>query len=273
MANRLELNWKLEGGVDEQRYYCSETPINIENPPTPKKILSVDVRSYVDTDIDYNQTYFVRVSSVKNGIEKFSDEVEITSQEKIYRVQLNVTSKNELDSYGTLPLTWEDNGIFFSDTNNEIKHTSATSYLKSMENFDWNGSWDIEFDVFIDSTIPNSYKAIVSNRFNSWSDYGGIIIYFNDAVSGGYENQKFGIGNYGADGLMSAVFSRDVWHHVRCIKTTDHKYTMYVNDILQYSDATTNISNRNPSSGVINMGLVSTSISGNGVRIQNFIIR
>lgn len=272
MTNRLELNWKLDGFVDEQRYYCSETPIDIDNPPSPKNILGGDDRSYVDTDIDQDQTYFVRVSSVKNGVEKFSDEVEITSQAKIYRVQLNVTSTNELESYGTLPLTWQENGVIFSHANNEIKHTSATSYLKSMENFDWNGAWDIEFDVFIDSTIHNSYKAIVSNRFNSWSDYGGIIIYFGDDGSGGYENQKFGIGNYGADGLMSSVFSRDEWHHVRCIKTADHKYTMYVNDILQYSDATTNISNRNPSSGVVNLGLVSASISGNGVKIQNFII-
>lgn len=27
MTNRLEINWKLDGDIDEQRYYCSETPI------------------------------------------------------------------------------------------------------------------------------------------------------------------------------------------------------------------------------------------------------
>ena len=36
MTNRLELNWELDGVVDEQRYYCSETPIDPLNLPVPK---------------------------------------------------------------------------------------------------------------------------------------------------------------------------------------------------------------------------------------------
>ncbi|MBI1453695.1 hypothetical protein IL972_17540, partial [Acinetobacter sp. FL51] len=49
LTNRLELNWKLDGFVDEQRYYCSETPIDPENLPVPKAVLAGDVRTYVDT--------------------------------------------------------------------------------------------------------------------------------------------------------------------------------------------------------------------------------
>lgn len=79
MTNRLELNWKLDGFVDEQRYYCSETPIDPENPPAPKVILAGDIRTYTDTDIESGKTYYVRVGSVKGSIEKVSQEVEISA--------------------------------------------------------------------------------------------------------------------------------------------------------------------------------------------------
>lgn len=75
MTNRLELNWKLDGFVDEQRYYCSETPIDPENLPAPKAVLAGDVRTYVDTEIEIGKTYCVCVGSVRNGIEKISEEI------------------------------------------------------------------------------------------------------------------------------------------------------------------------------------------------------
>lgn len=73
MTNRLELNWKLDGFVGEQRYYCSETPIDPITPPTPKAVLAGDVRTYVDADIEIGKTYSICMSSVRNGIEKFSE--------------------------------------------------------------------------------------------------------------------------------------------------------------------------------------------------------
>ena len=76
MTNRLELNWKLDGFVDEQRYYCSETPIDANNLPLPKAILSGDVRSHIDASIDYGKTYYLQLSSVKNSLEKLSNAVE-----------------------------------------------------------------------------------------------------------------------------------------------------------------------------------------------------
>ena len=271
MTNRLELNWSLDGFVDEQRYYCSETPIDSENLPAPKVILDGEARSYIDTDVEVGKTYYVRVGSSKNGILKISDEIIVVAQDRIYRVQLNVTSSNLLNSYGTLPLTWSQSDVTLIHANNEIQQTSAASFLKSNEIFNWSGAWDVEFDAYIDSTVSNAYKSIVRNKYQEWV-LGGTLIYYGDTGSGAYENGRFGIGNYGANGLMSNVMSKDNRHHVRCIKTADHKYTMYVNDVLQYSNATTNISNRNPSDGVINLGDVTSGISGAGVKIRNFII-
>ena len=80
MTNRLELNWKLDGFVDEQRYYCSETPIDINNLPYPKVVLAGDVRSYVDADILSDKTYHVILGSVKNNSEKLSSSIIVNTQ-------------------------------------------------------------------------------------------------------------------------------------------------------------------------------------------------
>lgn len=71
-TNRLELNWNLDGFIDEQRYYCAETSIDPINLPAPKIVLQSDVRTYVDTNIELGKTYHVCVSSVRGGTEKLS---------------------------------------------------------------------------------------------------------------------------------------------------------------------------------------------------------
>lgn len=73
MTNRLELNWKLDGFVDEQRYYCSEVPIDVNNLPAPKAVLPGDALTHTDAAIEIGKTYHVCVSSVKNNTEKFSE--------------------------------------------------------------------------------------------------------------------------------------------------------------------------------------------------------
>jgi len=77
MTNRIELKWNLDYPVDEQRYYCSETPIDIENLPVPKAIIAADAIGYIDTDIVIDQSYYIRIGSVKNGIEKISNEIHV----------------------------------------------------------------------------------------------------------------------------------------------------------------------------------------------------
>ena len=85
-APRFELNWDLVGFVDEQRYYCSETTIDIENLPTPKAVLANNVRNYVDTDIEVGKIYYVRLGAVKDGIEKISNQ--ITALTDAYRATI-----------------------------------------------------------------------------------------------------------------------------------------------------------------------------------------
>lgn len=107
MTNRLELNWKLDGFVDEQRYYCSETPIDVTALPPPKAVLSSETRSYTDLDVESNKTYYIRLSSVKNSIEKLSNEVTVKTSSLYQRSTFSIWSANTT-------------GIVLSDENRKV---------------------------------------------------------------------------------------------------------------------------------------------------------
>ena len=124
MTNRLELNWKLDGFVDEQRYYCSETPIDPLNLPVPKAVLAGDVRSYIDADVEVGKTYYVRVGSVRDEVEKIGAE-KITSTEKLL-VFMPLTK--DLSDIGTLQITWKNSGNITFD---EEKGAYFSSFLNS----------------------------------------------------------------------------------------------------------------------------------------------
>ena len=156
MTNRIELNWNLEGLVDEQRYYCSETPIDPKNLPAPKAVLPGDVRTYVDTDIDVGKTYYVRIGSVKNVVEKLSAEQSIYASniDLNYKVKLLIRNNSLIDN-GYSQLGWTENGAITYNANNEISFDD-NAYLRSVNIFEFNANWKIEFD-FPDTKLKSDF--------------------------------------------------------------------------------------------------------------------
>ena len=152
MTNRFELNWKLDGFVDEQRYYCSETPIDIENLPVPKAVLAGDARTYIDTDIEVNKTYYVRVGSVRAGIEKLSAEIFVTADAYVTHVisllhfDDNLTDEKGILTYmGVDSITYNSNAKFgkslgLSDRKGLIATRSTEIQL---------GSYDYTIECFV----------------------------------------------------------------------------------------------------------------------------
>ena len=133
MTNRLELNWELDGVVDEQRYYCSETPIDIENLPVPKAVLAGALRTYTDTDVDVGNTYYVRVSSVKNSVEKISNEKSIfvgTPEHRYWRVLVNENNGSLYLSMGEIFLVSNSNDLI---TSGKTYNQSSKSGAKGAE--------------------------------------------------------------------------------------------------------------------------------------------
>lgn len=120
MTNRLELNWKVDGFVDEQCYYCSEIPIDPENLPAPKAVLAGEQRSYVDTAVVLGSKNYIRLSAIKNLTEKFSlEKIAYAINKSEYRLIHYLDNLLELHGYDSLQniggVTFSDSGAVFSE--------------------------------------------------------------------------------------------------------------------------------------------------------------
>ena len=121
MTNRLELNWKVDGLIDSQHYYCSELPIDPENPTAPKAVLNGGQRSYVDTSVIVGSKNYIRLSAIKNLTEKFSlEKVVYTINKSEYRLIHYLDNVLELHGYESFHeangVTFSDSGAFFNES-------------------------------------------------------------------------------------------------------------------------------------------------------------
>lgn len=82
MSSRIDVSWKTDGFVNEHRYYISETPISVNNLPSPKVILDGEAMGYIDSNIELDKTYYICVSSLKNGVEKVSSVVTVKTSSR-----------------------------------------------------------------------------------------------------------------------------------------------------------------------------------------------
>lgn len=177
MTNRIELNWKLDYLVDEQRYYCSETPIDPINLPTAKAVLAGDVRSYIDTAIEVGKTYFVRVGSVKNGVEKISDEMLVAAEKLLVYMPL----VSDFNNYGSMSISTSGSVATF-DVTKGVRFQNSGDYLDivgSIINF--NSDYQISFDMTLSSLANDisSYGLILCNSNQNWvssSRYFGLLV-------------------------------------------------------------------------------------------------
>ena len=160
MTNRLELNWSLDGFVDEQRYYCSETPIDIENLPVPKAIFAGDVRTHIDSDCVAGKKYYLRIGAVKNNLEKMSDEKSMLFGKEWTPQNLSIAAKVWLDdttivASGSVATNW--NNI---NTGANINFSQATqSYRPSLISNAINGKNALRFDGVDDYLISSTTEA------------------------------------------------------------------------------------------------------------------
>lgn len=177
MTNRLELNWKLYGVVDEQRYYCSETPLDLLALPTAKAVLLGDTRTYADTDIEVGKTYYIRISSVKNSIEKFSDEITVTAEGFI----VNLDFENGLiDKSGKI---WVVNGaaqVSSEDAaigSNSLKLSGGNISCADSPDFNFAGS-DFSIKASVKLVDFSGWRILLAKR-NSGADYAPIVLGVN----------------------------------------------------------------------------------------------
>lgn len=166
MTNRLELNWQLDGFVDEQRYYCSETPIDPLTLLVPKAVLAGDVRTYVDTDIEVNKTYYVRIGSVKNEIEKLSDEKIITSS--LFNIVTLLKFEGNLNDEAGKLYTSAGTTSFGSDVNGQYAIFSGNYiYTNHSNDFDFASDFKIEVEASFLTLPSNGASALLGTYLNN----------------------------------------------------------------------------------------------------------
>lgn len=164
-TNRLELNWKLDGFVDEQRYYCSETPIDPENLPAHKAVLVGDARSHIDYDVELGKAYYVCVGSVKNGFGKISQSLKVYAiSNSLFKARSDFIT-NLVDLAG---LTWTAVGGA-SIHGGALSFDGSGDYLTcpSTDNLHFKNSEDvtIRFKIKI-----NSFKSSgIATIFSTWN--------------------------------------------------------------------------------------------------------
>lgn len=164
MTNRLELSWDVDGFFEEQRYYCSSIPINANHLPTPKAVLANDLRTYVDTDIIEGPAYYVRIGSVKNGVEKLSDE--------IYVIAFNGYANKFFNLNGLISFN-SDVVISADQTNGGLTWGSATlmtSAIIKLSNSPSFKNFTAQFEYTRLSGTSSSSNFSLLFRTTYWSD-------------------------------------------------------------------------------------------------------
>ena len=216
MTNRLELNWSLDGVVDEQRYYCSETPIDPENLPVPKAVLTNNVRSYVDTAIDVDKTYYTAIGSVKNSVEKLSDISSIFTNADMYAnqvVSLLRFNNNILDEKGKV---WSANGTPVFETD-QAKFNAWNITSTHDSNLVFEGDFTLEALVTYED-FTRLYNTLIASGNAVWSSPVSFVITYGDTASGQYVplRRKMALSVYTNVPLISttSVFEANVKTHV-----------------------------------------------------------
>lgn len=69
----VNLTWEADGNIDSYNIYRSTSPMNIASLPAPLAT-GITTKSYSDTTVAVDNLYYYRVGSIKNSIEKVSNE-------------------------------------------------------------------------------------------------------------------------------------------------------------------------------------------------------
>lgn len=227
----LTSTWYLDNAVDEQRYYRSISPIDINSPPTPIATLLSSDRSYIDT-VTAKTAYHVAVSSVKNGVEKFSDIKYIGDQhwgDVVFYSRFNnsgddLSIVNNTPTYGSA-VTYSSTIKKFGDAalycDNNINH--RISYPADNFGFAAGEPFTVE------GWFNNTYKPIglFQSPLGTWGAITGWCIFFTPT------GLSF---NYNGGGLgYNANYPQLTWMHVAVTRDEFGMMRMFVNGELKAS--------------------------------------
>ncbi len=159
-VDRLELNWDLDGFVDEQRYYCSETTIDVNNLPAPDAVLSRYVRAYADTSVSVDKVYNVLVGSVKNSIEKLSYHVRVSTSRLTKSIKELFSGSEKGAAYN-----FQDLSTLWQDVEATIPVTAVDQFIARVDDISGNGNHLIQ-----ENAVKRPQLKQDAGGFYAWFD-------------------------------------------------------------------------------------------------------
>lgn len=148
MTERLKYSWKLDGFIEGQRCYLSETTIDVNNPPSPVAILTNSDRTHIEEGLTLGKYYYTRISAYKNGVEKFGDEKKVLFGKPWTPIQLGAQLVSHVDSDNVI---FDGSGDYVSqltdvsgNNNNFVRLPASGKNPRIIDGFvSFNGTSDI----------------------------------------------------------------------------------------------------------------------------------
>lgn len=123
----INYNFKIDGDFDSVNYYRSNSPMDEGLMPAPLTT-GITAKSYTDTTAESNRQYYVRFGSIREGIEKISNEIIASTEDLTDYSAFFELSSNFLDSKGGIPFIpsnpssvyFAENSVHFDGTGNSF---------------------------------------------------------------------------------------------------------------------------------------------------------
>lgn len=284
----LVLNWLVDGDIDEQRYYCSETPIDVNNLPVPKTILAGDIRSYIDTNIEGGKTYYVRIGSVRGDVEKLSV-IAIVMHDEYWGyvsslVRFNGANNSTIftDEKGTI---WGRNGSPIISTDQRKFGGSSGRFSKNnyistntMSPFLFGASEDFTVEAWLyvptGASIYEQELPIICIGAQDVSNLGGgwNFVMF-DKANGTIRLERDGTNNQAlaVEFQIGSAIPRDTWMHVEFGRKSGTTYGFFQGNLKGSSTLHNNIPFNSPNINNVSIGSGNARVIPNNWHLDGYI--
>lgn len=291
MTNRIELNWKLDGAVDEQRYYCSETPLDPGNLPVPKTILAGDIRAYTDTAIEAEKTYYVAIGSVRGGIEKLSD-IAIVTAAMADEYWVYVSSLVRFNGPNNSPVFTDEKGTIWNRNGSPIISTDQSKFGGSSGRFSKNNyistntmtpflfgaseDFTVEAWLFVpagSSIYEQEIPILCVGAQDVSTQGGGWNFCLFDKANATIRLERCGTNNQAiaAEFLIGSAIPRDTWMHIEAGRQGGTTYGFFNGVLKGSSTLHNNIPFNNPNVNNVSIGSGNARVIPNNWHLDGFI--
>ena len=229
---KIDYIFKVDGFYDSVNYYRSESPMQTDAMPAPTAT-GITELTYSDETAEDNALYYVRLSSIKNNVEKISNEVKVIQQDATRFVLLPL--QTDLEDIGAVAKTWASNGGASALTGALV--LNGTNQYLSCTNSQFNfGTADFIIDFYVKPENESGlYGCILANGQTTSTNMSTVMIRQNLSFQVRC-NQTVVINT------TAALFTAGQWSRVT-ITRTGTIFKLYINNVYVSSAAYTASSN------------------------------